>query len=132
MPKALIKVYFNNGCTTLAYNDTTTVEDIIKIVIKGKLSLNELRFKQCFKLRSTKFTEPFKDFDPGFLLNSNGSGQSSDANGSSVLTSALYASTLINSKIEDFFWLRNDTTIKEWLQMIGYSAENPAAVDYWK
>ncbi len=28
MPKTTIKVYFNNGCTTLIYNDLTTAEVI--------------------------------------------------------------------------------------------------------
>lgn len=26
MPKSIIKVYFNNGCTTLKFNDFTTAE----------------------------------------------------------------------------------------------------------
>jgi focal adhesion kinase 1 len=106
MTKTLIKVYFNNGCTTLVYSDSTTVDEIIRLVIKGRLSLNELRYRQCFRLRSTKFSLPFKDFDPS--------------------DSETTTSPGINSKIDEFFWLRNDLTIKEWLNSINDS------IDDWK
>jgi hypothetical protein len=118
MTKTLIKVYFNNGCTTLAYTDTTTVDDLIRLVIKGRLSANELRYRQCFKLRSTKFAAPFKDFD--------------NLTETTTTTTATTAnSSLINSKIEDFFWLRGDLTIPAWLHMI---ASSPlfSTTDHWK
>ncbi|CAF0736648.1 unnamed protein product [Brachionus calyciflorus] len=114
MPKSIIKVYFNNGCTTLKFNDCTSAEDIIKVVIKGRLSLNELRFKQCFRLRSTRFNLSFKDFDPS------GQNDSSDSNNGLV------------NKIEEFFWLKNNTLIKDWLKMIGHLDDESNATDFWK
>lgn len=88
------------------------------MVIKGRLSLNELRYKKCFALRATKFLHPLKDFDP-----------SSDSNENSK--SEINAQ---NYKIIDHFWLRNASTIKEWLDFINAQAcennENPT--DYWK
>lgn len=76
------------------------------------MSLNELRFKQCFQLRSTKFSTPFKDFDPN---NSEGNFPSSQI-----------------KKIEQFFWLKNNILIKEWLKLIGQTEENSCATDFWK
>jgi hypothetical protein len=133
MAKALIKVYFNSGCTTLAYSDTTTVEDIIRLVIKGRLSLNELRYRQCFKLRSTRLSAPFKDFDP--ILNV--PAQADTTSSTTASSISVNSTSLINSKIDEFFWLRNDMTIKEWLHSIGHFNENgnitkTDAVDHWK
>ncbi len=32
MSKTVIKVYFNNGCTTLLYNESTTIEVNILLI----------------------------------------------------------------------------------------------------
>lgn len=82
------------------------------MVIKGRLSLNELRYKQCFQLRSTKFSVPFKDFDPENL----------DVNCSNSQI----------KKIDYFFWLKNNVLIKDWFDLIGHNDENSVATDYWK
>ncbi len=131
MSKALIKVYFNSGCTTLMYNESTTVEDIIRLVIKGRLSLNELRYRQCFKLRSTRLCAPFKDFDPILSVPANAEATSS----TTASNTSVDSTSLINSKIDEFFWLRNDQTIKEWLHLISHLNDTYSghdAVDYWK
>lgn len=122
MPKTTIKVYFNNGCTTLIYNDLTSAEDMIGVVIKGRLSLNELRYKQCFQLRATRFSHPVKDFDPLYLsIKAPADEKSSDTN-------------TVNPVIEEHYWLKNDMKIKEWLQMIDQKKDPNCnnEIDYWK
>ena len=140
MAKTLIKVYFNNGCTTLMYNDMTTVEDIIRVVIKGRLSLNELRYRQCFKLRSTKLASPFKDFDSVYVGSTSASSTVDSTSINSNTSSASSSVMQINSKIDDYFWLRDDSTIKEWLSIISQltsdsgseAAPGCEAIDFWK
>jgi focal adhesion kinase 1 len=94
----------------------TTVEDIIRVVIKGRLSLNELRYKKCFSLRSTKLSQPTKDFEPAVSSqceqkHSPNNKQSSDSE---------------QTNIDDHFWLKNDLTIKEWIEIVKNDT------DYWK
>lgn len=84
------------------------------MVIKGRLSLNELRYKQCFQLRATRFSLPIKEFDPMFLTVKNIDGENSKK----------------KLQIEEFFWLKNNYTIKEWLQTIENN-ESPYTLDYW-
>ena len=62
---------------------------MIKYVLKGRLSQNDLRFKKCFQLRATKFTT--------------------------------------EQKIQVFFWLPYNLTIKETLKIF----ENDD-IDSWK
>ena len=92
---------------------------MIGVVIKGRLSLNELRYKQCFQLRATKFSHPIKDFDP-LSLKAPTDEKSSESN-------------VINPVIEEHYWLKNDMKIKEWLQMIDQKKDsNSNEIDYWK
>lgn len=119
MSKNTIKVYFNNGCTTLLYNDQTTVEDIIRVVIKGKLSLNELRYKRCFQLRSTRFSKSNKDFDPLFLPSTTFNQPNVNINLASIPV------------IEDFFWLTSDLRIKDWIGSIR-AEEKHNDLNLWK
>lgn len=119
MPKTVIKVYFNNGCTTLIYGDTTSAEDIVRLVIKGRLSLNELRYKQCFQLRAVRFSMPIKDFDPLFFTTKDQNDKSADKDEKSQL------------EIEEFFWLKKDDLIKDWLQEIESYEEPIKSLDYW-
>jgi hypothetical protein len=76
MPRNIVKVYFNNGCSSLAYDESTTIQvgfsrilklnfflisfvlnckDLIKVLIKGKLCQNELRYKKCYMIRGAKY-----------------------------------------------------------------------------
>jgi hypothetical protein len=89
MSKPIVKIYFNNGCTSLLFNDSTTVQDMIKYVIKGRLSQHELRFKKCYQLRATKFID--------------------------------------DKKIEVYFWLPFNLTIKETLKLFANDD-----IDSWK
>ena len=100
-------------------------QDIIRVVIKGRLSLNELRYKQCFSLRSTKLSLPFKDFEPPSF------GSSSAENEQKVLSNKKELDLKVN--IEEYFWLKNDLTIKEWLDLVETKVGKDAtATDYWK
>ena len=93
-------------------------------MIKGRLSLNELRYKQCFQLRATRFSMPIKEFDPLFLTL-----KTSDSDGKNVSNSDK-KSQQPALRIEEFYWLKNNFTIKEWLRTIE-SAEAPRSLDYW-
>lgn len=119
MPKTVIKVYFNNGCTTLIYGDTSSAEDIVRLVIKGRLSLNELRYKQCFQLRAVRFSMPIKDFDPLFFTIKDQNDKPANKDDKSQL------------EIEEFFWLKKDDLIKDWLQEIESYEEPSKSLDYW-
>lgn len=127
MPKTIIKVYFNNGCTTLIYNETTTVEviilnfcflyfmesfklayiisskDIIRVVIKGRLSLNELRYKRCFAIRASRYESEAK----------NGT---EEKPGDDKIDK--------EPKSEIVHWLPLTLTIKEWLMSLGDDSAN--------
>lgn len=89
------------------------------MVIKGRLSLNELRFKRCFSLRATKYSYVINDLD-NLQLNE--------------INKSLPGNTnKISNKILEAFWLRNNLTIKKWLKIISddQGANSPAS-DYWK
>ena len=95
---------------------------MIGVVIKGRLSLNELRYKQCFQLRATRFSHPVKDFDPLYLsIKAPADEKSSDTN-------------TVNPVIEEHYCLKNDMKIKEWLQMIDQKKDPNCnnEIDYWK
>jgi hypothetical protein len=94
---------------------------MIGVVIKGRLSLNELRYKQCFQLRATKFSHLIKDFDPINLSLKTPNSSSEKSSSSNSENSPI---------IEEHYWLKNDMTIKDWLQMIEKTKEND--LDYWK
>ena len=94
-------------------------------------------------MRSTKFSIPFKDFDPLFvsngtnnIINNNNPSDTSSTASSKYdqisISSSLNASNLITATIDDYFWLRNEMTIKEWLRIIGFYEENSNATDFWK
>lgn len=72
--------------------------------------MNELRYKQCFQLRATRFSLPIKDFDPMFLTVKTGDQK--------------------KLQIEEFYWLKNSYTIKEWLQTIENN-DSTKTLDYW-
>jgi hypothetical protein len=128
--KTFVKVYFNNGCTTLIYNESTTIDDLIRLVIKGRLSLNELRYRHCFRLKSTKLATPFKDFDP-LLGSSTLTLPALTTNESNSAASLSNSTALINAKLNELFWLRDDMTVKEWLHLIGHGTDE-SALDFWK
>ena len=67
---------------------------------------------------------PIKDFDPLFLTL-----KTSDSDGKHVTTNdkKSQAPTL---RIEEFYWLKNNFTIKEWLKTVE-TAEAPRSLDYW-
>jgi len=76
------------------------------------LSLNELRYKQCFQLRAARFSLPIRDFDPLFLTVKDNNNETKKL------------------KVVEFHWLKNDFTIKEWLNEIEAN-EAPKNLDYW-
>ncbi len=80
------------------------------MVIKGRLSLNELRFKNCFRLRAVKLSSPIDEKNTSTEKN------------------------LIFSKVDQYVWLRNDQKIKEWLRSIGFEENNEMSevLNYWK
>ncbi len=80
------------------------------MVLKGRVTLNELRYGKCFALRSTKVERSFNDFDPKKKENENAA-----------------------VKIVDTFWLRPKSTISEWLDLISGLCElNSNPLDFWK
>lgn len=92
---------------------------MIGVVIKGRLSLNELRYKQCFQLRATKFSHPVKDFDPLYL--------------SLKTASVEIGSETTSPQIEEYYWLKNDLTIKDWIHFVECNREaRQNEMDYWK
>ena len=98
---------------------------MIGVVIKGRLSLNELRYKQCFQLRATKYLHSVKDFDPLNLVLKLPTKSTDDLTKSENL--------ICQTVIEEFHWLKNDTTIKGWLESIENKKEaRPNETDYWK
>ncbi len=74
--------------------------------------MNELRFKQCFQLRATRFSLPIKEFDPLFLTVKN------------------IKSDDKKLQIEEFYWIRNDLLIKKWIEEI-VTYEAPKSLEYW-
>jgi hypothetical protein len=130
--RKFIKIFFNNGSTSLLYNNETTVDDIIKTVIKGKLSLNELRFKNCFRVRATRYTLPNmnklqsdefdRSFDSSLLTNST---QTSFNNSNEIYYN-------VNNRIEEFIWWRNNNTIQRSIQLVFKDDQNENMIDYWK
>ncbi len=77
------------------------------MAIKGRLSLNELRYKNCFRLRATKYLVSIRDKDNN--MNSPTSSASSSNSNNQVD---------LNEGVEEYHWLRNNLTIKEWLNSI--------------
>jgi len=84
------------------------------------LSLNELRYKQCFQIRAARFSLPIKDFDPLFFT-----AKDSEKNEKSSNTDKKQL------EIEEFFWLKKDDLIKDWIQSIESSEEPNKTLDYW-
>ncbi len=89
-------------------------------MVKGRLSssLNELRYRKCFAIRSTKFLRPFNDF----ALQENG------AEGKRESTNEP------EQRIVDKFWLRNESTVCEWLELVSGLCEAVSGqpTDLWK
>ena len=124
MTNNFIRVYFNNGSTTLLYNETTSVQDMVKAVLKGRFSLNDFRYKHCFRIRASKYARPFN---------------ANNVSASSACYSALKATpnpenapsttNVAVEHVEKYVWLRNDMLISEWLASLVEQA-NP--LDFWK
>jgi len=76
-------------------------------------------------LRSTKLSAPIKDFEPPTFTNSVEFEQKSSPNKMNPLD--------LKVSIEEYFWLKNDLTIKEWLDLVEQKVDKDLkSIDYWK
>jgi hypothetical protein len=87
--------------------------------------LNELRYRKCFQLRATKFAVPIKDFE-ATSLDTQASNKSNNNHNQQINQNEL------NYKIDEYFWLKNNTRIKDWITHVNSSTEINNPLDYWK
>ena len=95
-------------------------------MLKGRVSLNDLRYRRCFGLRATKFEHPICDFD--------------DSKEEEKKSNTACEKSHFN-KIVQAFWLRSKSTIADWIQNIdalqqklneNQSKNSSNSTDYWK
>lgn len=101
-------------------------------MLKGRVSLNDLRYRKCFGLRATKFERPICDFDDSKEE------ERKSSNNTRENSSALSHQ---HNKIVQAFWLRSKSTIADWIQNIdalqqkineNQSKNSSNSTDYWK
>ena len=76
-------------------------------------------------MRSTKLISPIKDFEPILFTNSIDLEQKTFPNKRNSLD--------LKVSIDEYFWLKNDLTIIEWLDLVETKVDKDAkSTDYWK
>ena len=76
---------------------------------------------------------PFKDFEPALSTSSQSESSSPHQRAESKTPPTSKNDIDSKTKIDEFFWLKSDLTIVEWLNTIEKMVDkNVNAIDYWK